>query len=301
MSDVREASNVVTSENLAEFHAQKLGLAADAPTEAVDAEPVVEQAQSEPEPEVGEETQAEAEDKPKKQNPKLEKRFSELSKARDAAKQEAANERQQREALEARLRALEQQPQQQQQTVSNDEPMPENYSDAFEYAKDLAKFEARRMIEAEKQQVEQAKAAERQNEVIKTWTERVQKAKAEMPDYDQMVASSDVAIHDVLRDAIIESDVGPKILYHLAENEEYAKKVAGMPLPQALKELGKLEARYSDSPEEKSPAVRTSKAPPPINPIRGATNMVDVPISSNGEFTGTPAQWRALRQAGKIR
>ena len=300
MSDVREASNVVTSENLAEFHAQKLGLAADAPTEAVDAEPVVEQAQSEPEPEVGEETQAEAEDKPKKQNQKLEKRFSELSKARDAAKQEAANERQQREALEARLRALEQQPQQQ-QTVSNDEPMPENYSDAFEYAKDLAKFEARRMIEAEKQQVEQAKAAERQNEVIKTWTERVQKAKAEMPDYDQMVASSDVAIHDVLRDAIIESDVGPKILYHLAENEEYAKKVAGMPLPQALKELGKLEARYSDSPEEKSPAVRTSKAPPPINPIRGATNMVDVPISSNGEFTGTPAQWRALRQAGKIR
>ena len=300
MSDVREASNVVTSENLAEFHAQKLGLAADAPTEAVEAEPVVEQAQSEPEPEVGEETQAEAEDKPKKQNPKLEKRFSELSKARDAAKQEAANERQQREALEARLRALEQQPQQQ-QTVSNDEPMPENYSDAFEYAKDLAKFEARRMIEAEKQQVEQAKAAERQNEVIKTWTERVQKAKAEMPDYDQMVASSDVAIHDVLRDAIIESDVGPKILYHLAENEEYAKKVAGMPLPQALKELGKLEARYSDSLEEKSPAVRTSKAPPPINPIRGATNMVDVPISSNGEFTGTPAQWRALRQAGKIR
>jgi hypothetical protein len=299
MSEVREASNVVTSENLAEFHLQKLGLAANAPTEAADAEPVVEQVQSEPEPEAGEETQAEAEDKPKKQNPKLEKRFSELSKARDAAKQEAANERQQREALETRLRALEQQPQQ--QTVSTDEPQPSDYSDAFEYAKDLAKFEARRMIDAEKQQVEQAKAAERQNEVIKTWTDRVQKAKAELPDYDEMVGSSDVAIHDVLRDAIIDSDVGPKILYHLAENEEYAKKVAGMSLPQALKELGKLEARYSDSPEEKSPAVRTSKAPPPINPIRGATNAADVPISSNGEFTGTPAQWRALRKAGKIR
>lgn len=300
MSEVREASNVVTSENLAEFNSQKLGLAAEAPTEAVEAEPVVEQAQSEPQQEVAEETQAEAEDKPKKQNPKLEKRFSELSKARDAAKQEAANERAQREALEEQLRALKQQPQQQ-QTVTTDEPQPENYSDAFEYAKDLAKYEARRIVEAEKQQVEQAKAAERQNEVIKTWTERVQKAKADMPDYDEMVGSSDVAIHDVLRDAIIESDVGPKILYHLAENEEYAKKVASMSLPQALKELGKLEARYSDSPEEKPPAVRTSKAPPPINPIRGATNSLDVPISSNGEFTGTPAQWRALRQAGKIR
>jgi len=302
MSEVKEAGNVVTSENLAEFHAQKLGLAAEAPTEAAtEAEPVVEQdQQSEPEPEVREETQAEAEDKPKKANPKLEKRFSELSKARDAAREEAAREREAREALEARLKALEQQPQPAIQQA-DDEPKPEHFEDAFEYAKALAKYEAKRIIEAEKQQTEQAKAAEKQQQVLKTWAERVEKAKADMPDYDEMVGSSEVAIHDVLRDAIIESDVGPKILYHLAENEEYAKKVAGMPLPQALKELGKLEARYSDSPEEKSPAVRTSKAPPPINPIRGATNAADVPISSNGEFTGTPAQWRALRKAGKIR
>jgi hypothetical protein len=42
MSEVREAANVVTSENLAEFAANKLGLAVEAPTEAAEAEPVVE-------------------------------------------------------------------------------------------------------------------------------------------------------------------------------------------------------------------------------------------------------------------
>ena len=42
MSEVREASSVVTSENLAEFHAQKLGLATEAPIEAVvDEEPPI--------------------------------------------------------------------------------------------------------------------------------------------------------------------------------------------------------------------------------------------------------------------
>jgi len=300
MSDVKEAANVVTSENLAEFHANKLGLAAETPTEAAEeAEPVVEETeQSEPEPKAEE---GEVADKPKKANPKLEKRFSELSKARDAARQEAAKEREQREALEARLRALEQQQAPQAEPQGEREPQPSDFDDAFEYAKALAKYEAKQIIAQEKAQEAAAKAAERQQQVLSTWADRVAKAKEEMPDYDEMVGTSEVAIHDVLRDAIIESEVGPKILYHLAENEDYAKKVAGMPLPQALKELGKLEARYSDSPEEKPAAVRKSKAPPPINPIKASSAPVDVPIDSNGNFTGTIQQWKELRKAGKIR
>ena len=297
MSEVKEAGNVLTSENSAEFYAQKLGLADPAPTEAVvdesPAEPVQEESQSEPEAK----TEAEAAEQPKKQNPKLEKRFSELSKARDAAKQEAAKERERSEALETRLRALEQQ---QQPVVSTDEPQPSDYQDAFEYAKDLAKYEAKRMIQAEKQAEAQAKAQEAQQKVLSTWTERINEAKQELPDYDEMIASSDVVIHDVIRDAILESDVGPRILYHLAENEDFAKKFAGMPLPQALKELGKLESKYTPS-EEKAVAVRKSKAPPPINPIKGTSGAIDTPINDKGEFTGTIQQWKEMRKSGKIR
>lgn len=297
MSEVKEVANVVTSENSAEFYANKLGLADPAPTEAVvdesPAEPVQEVSQSEPEAE----TEAEATEAPKKQNPKLEKRFSELSKARDAARQEAATERQQREALEERIKALEQPKQAQ---VQNDEPQPSDYTDAFDYARDLAKYEAKRMIEAEKQAEAQVKAQEAQQKVLSTWNERINEAKQELADYDEMIASSDVVIHDVIRDAILESDVGPRILYHLAENEEFAQKFAGMPLPQALKELGKLELKYTPS-EERSVAVRKSKAPPPINPIRGTSSAVDAPINEKGEFTGTIHQWKELRKSGKIR
>ena len=193
---------------------------------------------------------------------------------------------------------MEQQPQQAQ--VQTDEPQPSDYNDAFDYARDLAKFEARKMIQAEKQAEANVKAQEAQQKVLSTWTERINEAKQELTDYDEMIASSDVVIHDVIRDAILESDVGPRILYHLAENEDFAKKFAGMPLPQALKELGKLEFKYTPS-EEKTVAVRKSKAPPPINPIRGTSGAMDTPINDKGEFTGTVQQWKELRKAGKIR
>lgn len=301
MSEVREAGSVVTSENLAEFAANKLGLAVQAPTEAAEAEPVVEQeVQSEPEQEVPAEEEAKAEDKPKKANPKLEKRFSELSKARDQARQEAQREREAREALESRLRALEQQASPQAQDNSG-KPNPENFDDAFKYAEALAQYEARRIINEERANEAQAKIAEEQSKKLATWAERVSKAKEEFEDYDEMINSSDVSIHNVLQDAIIESEVGPKILYHLAENEEYAKKFASMPLPQALKELGKLESRYGDSKEEKPAAIRKSKAPPPISPIKATSGALDVPVNERGEFGGSYQQWKELRKAGKIR
>jgi len=115
-----------------------------------------------------------------------------------------------------------------------------------------------------------------------------------------MVASSDVVVSDQVRDAILDSDVGPKILYHLAENPEIATRISGLPLSSALREIGRLEARFEKTAEAPKPAVRKSNAPAPINPIRGGSN-VEVPIDSNGNFNGTPQQWKELRKAGKIR
>ena len=123
-----------------------------------------------------------------------------------------------------------------------------------------------------------------------------------MPDFDDLVAASDVVVNNAVRDAILESDVGPKILYHLAENNDLAKKIAGLSPNAALREIGKLEARFEAKPETKQTApVVKSKAPAPIQPIRGGKNTPDVPLDSNGVFFGTAAQWKELRKAGKIR
>lgn len=293
MSD-KEASQVLTSENSAEFYANRLGLADQPEVEAVQTEPTEEVERSEPEIE-----EKEQEEKPKA-NPKLERRFSEITKQREEARKEAQREREAREALEARLAVLEKQTAPQAPKV-DEEPQPSQFNDAFEYAKALAEYTADKRIEEMKRQEAEARQAQERQKVIETWASKVQQAKATLPDFDDIVASSDVVVNDDIRDAILESDVGPQILYHLAENEDVAKKIAGLSAKQALREIGKLEARFEakETKPEPTPIVR-SKAPAPIQPLRGSS-PADVPLSTNGEWHGTFQAWKEARKAGKIR
>jgi len=301
---VRTASNVVTSENLADFHAEKLGLAseeapvvAEAVEETPDSEPAVE-AQAESEPTAEEE--AEVTDKPK-QNPKLEKRFSELTKR---AKQAEAE----KQALEARLQELESKvapaPQQIEQDILGEKPQASQFQDAFEYAEALAEWSAEKaLVERDKQEQQRKIETERQ-EVIKSWTSKLEKAKAELPDFDEMVASSQVQVRDEVRDAILESDVGPQILYQLASDDDLAQRISSLPVNKALKELGKLEVQFErkEAPAEvKSEPVARSKAPAPIKPLTAGKGTQDVLIDGDGAFHGTYAQWKAARQAKRIR
>lgn len=292
----KQAGQVLTGENAAEFYAERLGLA-ESPAEAVAEEP------SEPTEEVEQsEPEAEAEAKPqeeRKQNPKLERRFSEITKQREEARQEAQRERQAREALEARLAALEQQKQPTQAVTVDQEPQPSQFNDAFEYAKALAEYTADKRIAEMKQEEAKAKEAAERQKIIDQWTQKVQKAKADLPDFDDIVASSEVVVNDDIRDAILESDVGPQILYHLAENDEVAKKIAGLSPKQALREIGKLEARFEKA-EQPTQSVAKSKAPAPISPIR-SSGKADLPISANGEFHGSYQAWKEARKAGRIR
>jgi len=301
MSSEKEAGNLLTSENAADFYSQKLGLAVEAPVEAVEQtpEPTEEAPQSEPEA-IEEATQPEE----RKQNPKLEKRFSEITKQREAARQEAQREREAREALEARLRDLEAKVAPQAPAKVDEEPKPDQFTDAFEYAKALAEWSAEQaLLNRDKQEAER-KANEERQKLIQSWQIKLEQAKATLPDYEEMIASSDVVVNDDIRDAILESDVGPQILYHLAENPEIAKKITGGSTRQALRELGKLEARLeAKQPETKriEPVVARSKAPEPISPIRAANSVPDVGMSTDGKFHGTYADWKAARKAGKIR
>ena len=296
----KEAGQVLTSENAAEFYANRLGLAESpaAPEAEESSEPEAVVEQSEPE-----EAEAEAKQEgERKQNPKLERRFSEITKQREEARKEAQQEREARQALEARLAALEKQGQPQKANPVDEKPQPSQFSDAFEYAEALAEYTADQRIANMKREEAEAKQAEERQKVISQWTSKVQAAKTSLPDFDDIVASSDVVVNDDIRDAILESDVGPQILYHLAENDEIAKKITGLSPKAALREIGKLEARFEAKPEAEKPApIVRSKAPAPIQPIRGGKNTPDVPMGSDGVFFGTAAQWKELRKAGKIR
>jgi hypothetical protein len=98
---------------------------------------------------------------------------------------------------------------------------------------------ARREQEAKQQEAEAKKA-----KVIQTWQQKLEATKAELPDYEDMVASSTLTVNDTVRDAIIESDIGPRILYELASDDELAEKLSNLSTAGALKLIGKLEAKF---------------------------------------------------------
>jgi hypothetical protein len=309
MSEVQErlAANVVTSENLAEFAAQKLGLVDKPADEAVSTEATEPEAEADQSGQDGEGKDATATDeaKEKKPNPKLERRFSEITKQREAARDEARREREAREALETRLRELESKvnpPAEKPQNDLGDEPQPEMFNDMFEYAKALAEYTADKKLLERDNEEKARKAAAEQEAKFSAWADRVNAAKNELPDFDDMVQSSEVRVSDPVRDAIIESEHGPKILYWLAENTDYAKKLADMSAVSAIREIGKIEARFDKAKEpEPKAVVGKSKAPAPISPLRGAVNTVDAGVDADGNYHGSYQQWKAARQAKRIR
>lgn len=290
----REAGLVVTSENIAEFTAQKLGLADRADTQADDIEDDSERDQA------AEQSEPKSEDEARagKQNPKLEKRFSEITKQREQAREEAKREREARESLEAKVAELERRTHPQKVEALNEEPRPEQFNDAFEYARALAEFSAEQALKNRDRVELEKKYQAEQDKLIEVWNERLETTKKELPDYADMIESSDVMVSDQVRDALLESDAGPRILYHLAEYPDYAEKLSKMTVVSALREIGKLEAKFEKA--ETKPVVR-SKAPAPINPLRATGGSMNTPVDSNGDFHGTYSQWREARKAGKIR
>ena len=306
MSEVQEvqiaqpkvSTTVVTSENLAEFNAKRMGLADSTPSEAapVAEPPEVDNGQSEP-VEASEEATA-TEDR--KRNPKLEIRFEKITKQREEARAEAQREREARESLEAKVRELEGRTQPQ-KVEASEEPRPEQFTDMYEYAKALTDYKVDQRLAEEKQKEAQAKVEAQRQQVINTWAKRVESAKAEMPDFEAMVGSADVVVSNEVRDAIFESDVGPQVLYHLAENPEIAEKLQGMTVTSALRTIGKLEAQFEKTEPQTKTVVGKSKAPAPINPIRSAANGRDVNLTSDGNFHGSYQAWKAARLAGRIR
>ena len=282
-------ANVLTSENSTEFYANKLGLAEDSPTEAVETEPVAEIEQSEPVVE----NEEKATEEPK---PKVKMRFDEVTKQRDLAKQEAEQARIRTQELEQELKAIKSQAVPKEQS-RDEKPRPDQFVDAFEYAEALADWSAENAVmRARQEDVEKMKQAERAK-VIDTWNKKLEATKSELPDFDDMVASSDVVVSDQVRDAILESDVGPRILYHLAENQELAEKISKSSLSSALREIGKLEAKFEKTEPVKSVAQK-SKAPAPISPIKAGTSEQAI-ITDTDKMTYS--QYKAMRQAKRIR
>ena len=184
----------------------------------------------------------------------LQKKFD-----RDAAMQrrryekDIQAEREQRIRLEERLAKAE-------PARPTDPGMPtiDKFDNFDDYVTAKAEYIASQTLSKHEQRQAAEKAKAAQQQTVEGWNKRV--AAADIPDFHDVVAASDVPMTQVMQQAIMESDLGPKLAYHLATNPEEAEKIARMTPIGAVRALTLIEEGF------KKP-VAVSKATPPITPV----------------------------------
>ena len=149
----------------------------------------------------------------------------------------------------------------------------ENYEDFLEAKAD---YVGRKAVREERAKSEQEHLTNKSVEAKQTVFNNFQnKVKEKYPDMEERIeAISEISMSDSVLQAIAESDVGPDILNHFANNPKDCERIAALSPSSAIRELGKLEARLESKPE---PKKTPSKAPTPINPGGGGSPSDDTP------------------------
>lgn len=301
---------VVTNENFNEYVAEKTGRKIEAVASPEDAAKVeLERVEAEKAARLkAEEDKKKAEDDPAGElgdavsdeaKHGLNERFKKQTEARKAAEAKAAEEKAAREKAErevADLRARYERPQEE----LGPEPELSQFTDVGEYTKAIKEWTT------DKTKREYA-ASEARASQERAWNERMTAAKTEIPDYDTRMGQG-AMITPEMAEEIRSSEMGPKILLHLAEHPEDSARIRGLTIAGMIRAVAKLEATLGSAAkpqtksEEKTPSVEISKAPEPITPLKGGTATAgilhghdEVPKTMNYE------DWKKAYNAGKIK
>jgi hypothetical protein len=232
-----------------------------------------------------EETQVEQESEEKKQG-KFQRRLDRQKTARIVAETEAR-------ILREQLAAVQKSPATEPTGTEPTRDQFENYEDYIEArATYRAELKAAELVDKklnEKEQTERsAREAVQHRTISEHWTKREAAFTESADDYEDLVVpfvqEEMQQIDLTTRRAIVESDLGPNILYYLAKNPDEFERIADLSPLRQIAEIGKLEDKVA-----KPPAKKASNAPDPIKPVgTKATVEVSPENMTDKQF----AEWR---------
>jgi hypothetical protein len=313
IAEPRVAQNVVTGETREAFMAHRLDLKAPAPSKVevkVETPPPVEPVKEpvkdpedlphEPEP---------ATDKLEKPKNPINERFAKMAEQRRQAEAKAeAAEKRALEAETARV-AAEAKLNPPQKKEIGDTPTRSQFTSDDDYIQALTDHKVEKAISEREQKAQEEREKQSQTQRLDTYKSRIEKAKTEIPDFEEKIESSTIKISDQVKEAIIDSELAPQILVYLADHPEEAEEIGKLTVGGALRRLGRLEEKLEKpEKEEKKPDLKVvksepeiSKAPAPISALKGASAPAESKVdSTTGEFKGTYQEWKKLRKEGRI-
>ena len=191
------------------------------------------------------------------ESPAAEKTFTQKELDEILTKRLAKATRNARKEALAEFQALSQPKQQPSQQSEDGKPV------RAKFASDEAYVEA--LTDWKLDQREQKAAKDREAQAAQQTSRKIDALYAEAEKLDGFDAESYDALPltRAIVEAVIDSDVGPQLMKHMADNPEEVARIAKLSPARQAAELGKLEAKLGEAPGKK-----VSSAPAPINPLR---------------------------------
>lgn len=158
------------------------------------------------------------------------------------------------------------------------------------------------MVQAATAQVRQEFESKLENikgqEARKAFALQAEAVRKEVADYDEVIEESTVKFQPGTQDIIFASPYSARLAYEIVKDDNFAMKIAAMPLHLAAKEIGKLEAKLEAELERKAaPKVApVSKAPAPIKPVAAKAEAIGKSPSQMSD-----AEWLANRRKQKYK
>jgi len=119
--------------------------------------------------------------------------------------------------------------------------------------------------------------------VIDNWNDNCDDAAEKYNDFETVVLQNNsLPISAIMRDTMMESDVGAEIAYHLGKNPAEAARIANLSMIAQIQEIGGLASKFT---------TQTTKAPEPIQTLGGQDTSANVDLE-----TMSPEAYRDYRR-----
>ncbi len=220
----------------------------------------------------------------KKRIDKLNKRASDAEQRAEYWRQEALRTQGLREKTEAN-------PKEPVKPELSAKPRREDFAtiDAYEEARDA--YVTKQAVDSFKKEQREKEQQDLQKKRDQAYMDRVAKfVKEEAKDFNEVLKSATAPLSLVMREAIRDSEVGPQIVYELAQNPEEAERIFSLSPTRQAVEIGRLETRFLEQtePSKSSQERKTTAAPKPVTPVKGKGTVVqkdlDDPSLSQEEY-----------------
>ena len=163
-------------------------------------------------------------------------------------------------------------------------PIQEDFDTYDEYQEAMVDWRVTERLEKreaeQRERIARDQAQHDQKKVVDEHVARIDVFKKAHADFDAVIdKGKNLPLTRPMQDAVVNSDSGPALMYHLCQHPEECDLIAAMPPMMAVKEMGKLEAQIEAAPTGPvSSADSLTQAPRPIKPVGGGATASTMPL-----------------------